>query len=80
LNGSGGVPLFVGDFTGSGIATAHFRAPIADPGGALFFADHIDYDFTSTTSPTPEPASLLLFGTGAAGLFARRRLHRNLEG
>jgi len=80
LNGSGGVPLFVGDFTGSGIATAHFRGPIADPDGALFFADHIDYDFTPPTSPTPEPASLLLFSTGAAGLFARRRIRRSLEG
>ena len=71
----GSVPLFIGAFTGTGIATAHFRGPIADPAGALFFADRITYDFApSAPSPTPEPASLLLLVTGAAGLLARRRL------
>ena len=57
-----------------------YASLVADPDGALFFADHIDYDFTPPTSPTPEPASLLLFSTGAAGLFARRRIRRSLEG
>jgi hypothetical protein len=76
----GSVPLFIATFTGSGIATAHFRGPVADPNGALFFADRITYDFApAAPSPTPEPSSVLLFGTGAAGLLARRRVRRKLS-
>ena len=77
---SGGVPVFIATFTGSGIATAFFRGPVADPDGALFFADRITYDFApGAPSPTPEPASLLLLGTGAVGLL-RWRVRRTREG
>ena len=72
----GSLPLFIAMFTGSGIATAYFRGPFAGPNGALFFADRITYDFSPGAAPAPEPASLLLFGTGAAGFVARRRLRR----
>jgi len=75
---SGSLPLFVATFTGSGIATAHFRGPFADPSGPLFFADRITYDFApGAPLPTPEPGSLLLVATGAAGFLARRRARRN---
>jgi hypothetical protein len=73
----GSVPVFIATFTGSGIATAYFSGPVADPDGALFSADRITYEFAP--APTPEPASLLLLGTGVAGLLARHRRRRNLE-
>ena len=59
-------------------ASAHFRGPISDPAGHLFFADNITYDFAP--SPTPEPASLLMFGTGVGALLARRRSRRVIPG
>lgn len=63
LNGTS--PQFFGQFSGTGIATAHFTSPA--PG--QLFAQNITYDFLSAT---PEPASLLLCAPAAAWLFARR--------
>ena len=74
---AGRSPVFIAKLTGSGFATARFTGPVADPNGALFFADSITYEFRpAAPSPTPEPASLLLLGTGAVGLFVRRRVTR----
>ena len=52
--------------------------PVADSDGALLFADRITYDVApAAPSPTPEPASLLLLGTGAAGLRVRCCVRRS---
>jgi len=54
------------DWTGAGTATANY--------GATMGWASSDYTFSGQVSSTPEPASLLLFGTAISGVvFARRR-------
>lgn len=61
------------NFTGSGTATftAH-RLNSPDP-NAPWFGDSLTYNF-GPAQPAPEPATMLLFGTGLAAFAARRRL------
>jgi len=69
-------PIFsLANFTGSGTVTAHFAAAAGGPGQApIFNLADATYRFgASSTAPTPEPATLLLFGVGAVSVVVRRR-------
>jgi hypothetical protein len=70
-------PLFTASLFGRGIATARFGM-VAVPGQApLFTINSVSYQFQSEPAAvTPEPASLLLLGTGLAGVVMRRRRPR----
>jgi hypothetical protein len=69
----GGPPAFTAPLTGSGTATVQFtmEPPSVFPGQQLFDVKTITYQF-SAASPTPEPASGLLLGSGVVGLLWRR--------
>ena len=69
-----GTPLFATELTGGGVVRAAFSNYPAESGIRVL---QLDYHFEDVAA-TPEPGSLLLFGTGAAWVAARWRKRRHL--
>lgn len=74
--GGTGTPLFSTDLSGSGMGPFAARVVFINRDGAPHLQVHqLDYHFDNV-APTPEPGSLLLFGSGAAWVAASWRQRR----
>jgi len=67
--------LFNASLSGQGFADVHFQLfSLFPPAGNLYVVRDITFNFQP--APVPEPATLLLLGTGVAGVAARIRKRR----